>query len=46
MALTAGDTPLAIMDIGILAVHCIAWFVLYIAVSARERRKEPVLAQS
>lgn len=44
MALTAADALRAIMDIGILAVHCVVWFLLYLAVSARERREKSVLA--
>lgn len=32
MALSAGNMGTAIKDIGILAIHCAAWFVLYILI--------------
>ena len=37
MALSAGNMGTAIKDIGILAIHCAAWFVLYILIFARRK---------
>ena len=37
MALSAGNMGTAIKDIGILAIHCAAWFVLYILIFARHK---------
>ena len=41
MALSAGSMGTAIKDTGILAIHCIAWFALYVLISAR--RKKPAV---
>lgn len=41
MALSAGSMETAVRDVGILAVHCIAWFALYVLIS-RRRRKQAV----
>ena len=41
MALSAGSMGTAVKDVGILAVHCIAWFALYVLIS-RRRRKQAV----
>lgn len=41
MALSAGSMGTAVKDVGILAVHCIAWFALYVLIS-RRRRKQTV----
>ena len=41
MALSAGNMGTAIKDTGILAIHCIAWFALYVLISAR--RKKPAV---
>jgi len=35
MALSAGNMGTAIKDIGILAIHCVAWFALYVLISTR-----------
>ncbi len=37
MALSAGNMGTAIKDIGILAIHCAAWFALYILIFARHK---------
>ena len=38
MALSAGNIGTAIKkDIGILAIHCIAWFALYVLISGRRK---------
>ena len=39
MALSAGSMGTAMKDTGILAVHCIAWFVLYVLLSARRNKQ-------
>ena len=39
MALSAGNMGTAVKDVGILAVHCIAWFVLYILLSTRRKKQ-------
>ena len=39
MALSAGNMGTAVKDTGILAVHCIAWFVLYILLSSRRGKQ-------
>ena len=39
MALSAGSTKTVLKDIGILAVHCIAWFALYILISGQCRKQ-------
>ena len=41
MALSAGSSGTAMKDTGILAIHCIVWFALYILISAR--RKKPAV---
>ncbi len=41
MALSAGSIGTAVKDIGILAVHCIAWSALYVLISSRHK-KQPV----
>lgn len=41
MALSAGSMGTAVKDVGILAVHCITWFALYVLIS-RRRRKQTV----
>jgi len=37
MALSAGNIGTAIKDIGILTIHCIAWFALYVLISGRRK---------
>ncbi len=37
MALSAGNAGAAVKDVGILAVHCITWFALYVLISARRK---------
>ena len=37
MALSAGNAGAAAKDVGILAVHCIIWFALYVLISARHK---------
>ena len=39
MALTAGNAKTALKDIGILAVHCIAWFALYVLLAIRRKKQ-------
>ena len=39
MALSAGNMDVAIKDVGVLAIHCAAWFGLYVLISARRKRK-------
>ncbi len=39
MALSAGDMGTAVKDIGILAIHCIAWFALYVLISTRRKKQ-------
>ena len=39
MALSAGNTKTALKDIGILAVHCIAWFALYVLLATRREKR-------
>lgn len=39
MALSAGNMGTAAKDIGILAVHGIAWFALYVLIAARRRQQ-------
>ena len=41
MALSAGSTKTALKDIGILAIHCIAWFALYVLL-ATWRKKQSI----
>ena len=37
MALSAGNMGTAIKNIGILAIHCVAWFALYILIFGRRK---------
>lgn len=39
MALSAGNIGTAMKDVGILAVHCAAWFILYIGISAIRKKQ-------
>lgn len=39
MALSAGNIGTAVKDVGILAIHCIAWFALYVLISGRRRKQ-------
>ena len=39
MALSAGSVGTAVKDIGILTVHCIAWFALYVLISSRHKKQ-------
>ncbi len=39
MALSAGNMGTAIKDIGILAIHCFAWFSLYVLISTRRKKQ-------
>ena len=39
MALSGEKTGTAIKDAGILAAHCIAWFVLYVLISTRHQKQ-------
>lgn len=39
VALAGENRGMAIQDIGILAIHCIAWFALYVLLSARRKKK-------
>ena len=38
LALSAGKMGTAAKDAGVLAVHCIAWFALYVLTFARRKR--------
>ena len=38
MALSAGKMGTAVKDVGFLAIHCIAWFALYILISAKGKK--------
>lgn len=42
MALSNANMGTAMKDIGILAIHCIAWFALYVLISTR-RKKQAIL---
>ena len=39
MALSAGNMGTAIKDIGILAIHCVVWFTLYVLISTRHKKQ-------
>ena len=39
MALSAGNMSTAAKDAGILAIHCIAWFALYVLTFTRRKRR-------
>lgn len=39
MALSAGNMGTAVKDVGILAVHGIAWFALYVLISTQRKRQ-------
>ncbi len=39
MALSAGNMGTAIKDIGILAIHCVVWFTLYVLISTRRKKQ-------
>ena len=39
MALSAGSMGTAIKDTGILAIHCIVWFALYVLISTRRKKQ-------
>lgn len=39
MALSAGNMGTAVKDVGILAVHDIAWFALYVLISTQRKRQ-------
>ena len=39
MALSAGNMRTAIKDISILAIHCVAWFALYVLISTRRKKQ-------
>ena len=39
MALSAGSMGTAIKDVGILAIHCIAWFALYVLLSTQRKKQ-------
>ena len=39
MALSAGNMGTAIKDISILAIHCVAWFALYVLISTRRKKQ-------
>ena len=39
LALSAGSMGTAMKDIGILAVHCVAWFALYVLISTQRQRQ-------
>ena len=38
MALSSGKMGTAVKDVGILAIHCIAWFALYALISAKGKK--------
>lgn len=39
MALSAGNMETAVKDAGILAIHCAAWFALYVLISTQRKRQ-------
>lgn len=39
MALSAGSMETAMKDTGILAIHCILWFALYVLISTRRKKQ-------
>lgn len=39
MALSAGSMGTAMKDTGILAIHCIVWFALYVLISTQRKRQ-------
>lgn len=39
MALSAGNMRTAVKDVGILAIHCVAWFALYVLISTRRKKQ-------
>ena len=39
MSLSVGNMGTVIKDIGILAIHCVAWFVLYVLISTQRKRQ-------
>ena len=39
LALSAGNMGTAVKDVGILAVHCIVWFALYVLISTNHKRQ-------
>lgn len=39
MALSSGSMETAVKDAAILAIHCIAWFALYVLMSARRKKQ-------
>ena len=39
MALSAGSIGTAVKDVGILAIHCVSWFVLYVLISTRRKKQ-------
>ena len=38
MALSAGNMGTAVKDVGILTVHCIVWFALYVLISTQRKK--------
>ena len=39
MALSAGYMGTAVKDVGILAIHCVAWFALYVLISSQHKKQ-------
>ncbi len=39
MALSAGNVGTATKDVGILAIHCVAWFALYVLISTQHKKQ-------
>ncbi|USF27417.1 hypothetical protein N510_002363 [Firmicutes bacterium ASF500] len=39
MALSAGSIGTAVKDVGTLAIHCVAWFALYVLISTRRKKQ-------
>ena len=39
MALSAGNMETAVKDVGILAVHSVTWFVLYVLISTQRQQQ-------
>ena len=39
MALSAGKMETAVKDIGVLAIHCAAWFALYVLISGQHKKQ-------
>ena len=39
MALSAGYMGTAVKDVGLLTIHCVAWFALYVLISSQHKKQ-------